>query len=308
MRIVFMGTPDFAAVNLAHLLEEGRQIAGVFTQPDKPVGRKQTLTAPPVKKIALEHNIPVYQPEKIRDGQALEIIKQLLPDIIVVVAYVKILPKEILELPRYGCVNVHGSLLPKYRGAAPIQWSVINGDKLAGVTTMYMAQGLDTGDMILKVCTSIGENETSGELYDRLAHLGAQCLSDTLRMIEQGNAPREKQDEDLATYAPMLDKEIAKLDFTKSAQQVHNLIRGLSPWPVAITWLEGKKMKVHQAVKVSGYQGEPGTVLDDKRLIIGCIDGAVELLSIQMEGGKRMLASDFLRGHPVKKGTKLGLR
>ena len=252
MRIVFMGTPEFAQASLQKLIETGHNIVGVFTQPDKPKGRGYKLVAPPVKELALEHNIPVYQPEKMKDGTALSILKELNPDLIAVVAYGRILPKDILELPKYGCINVHGSLLPKYRGAGPIQWSVIDGEPVTGVTTMYMGEGLDTGDMILKKETPIGENETYGELHDRLKEIGAEALVETIALIEQGKAPREKQDDSLSSYAPILDKKIAKLDFNKPAQQLHNLIRGLSPWPVAHTTVGGKLLKVHRAVLSSG--------------------------------------------------------
>ena len=300
MKIVFMGTPEFAEASLQKLLETDHQIVGVFTQPDKPKGRGYKLVAPPVKELALAHNIPVFQPQKMRDGTALEILQELQPDLIAVVAYGKILPKEILELPRYGCINVHGSLLPKYRGAGPIQWSVINGESVTGVTTMYMGEGLDTGDMILKKETPIGENETYGELHDRLKEIGAQALVDTIELIEQGKAPREVQDDSLSSYAPMLDKQIARLDFTKDAQTLHNLIRGLSPWPVAHTTVDGKLLKVHRAVLASG-KGQPGEVIDSKKFIVACKEGALELLEVQLEGGKRMKGEDFLRGRKPKK-------
>lgn len=300
MKIVFMGTPEFAEASLQKLLETDHQIVGVFTQPDKPKGRGYKLVAPPVKELALAHNIPVFQPQKMRDGTALEILQELQPDLIAVVAYGKILPKEILELPRYGCINVHGSLLPKYRGAGPIQWSVINGESVTGVTTMYMGEGLDTGDMILKKETPIGENETYGELHDRLKEIGAQALVETIELIEQGKAPREVQDDSLSSYAPMLDKQIARLDFTKDAQTLHNLIRGLSPWPVAHTTVNGKLLKVHRAVLADG-KGQPGEVIDSKKFIVACKEGALELLEVQLEGGKRMKGEDFLRGRKPKK-------
>ena len=300
MKIVFMGTPEFAEASLQKLLETDHQIVGVFTQPDKPKGRGYKLVAPPVKELALAHNIPVFQPQKMRDGTALEILQELQPDLIAVVAYGKILPKEILELPRYGCINVHGSLLPKYRGAGPIQWSVINGESVTGVTTMYMGEGLDTGDMILKKETPIGENETYGELHDRLKEIGAQALVETIELIEQGKAPREVQDDSLSSYAPMLDKQIARLDFAKDAQTLHNLIRGLSPWPVAHTTVDGKLLKVHRAVLASG-KGQPGEVIDSKKFIVACKEGALELLEVQLEGGKRMKGEDFLRGRKPKK-------
>lgn len=299
MKIVFMGTPEFAESSLAALIASRHEVIGVFTQPDKPKGRGYKLVAPPVKELALAHNIPVYQPQKMRDGQALSILQQLNPDLIAVVAYGKILPKEILELPRFGCINVHGSLLPKYRGAGPIQWSVINGEKVTGVTTMYMGEGLDTGDMILKKETPIGENETYGELYDRLKEIGAQALLETLDLIEQGKAQPQKQDDALSSYAPMLDKKIAKLNFDTPAPVLHNLIRGLSPWPVAHTTFHGKLLKVHRSLlhDPDGQRGEPGAVLDSKKLIVACKEGSLELLEVQMEGGKRMKGEDFMRGH-----------
>lgn len=308
MKIVFMGTPEFAESSLAALLSSRHQVVGVFTQPDKPKGRGYKLVPPPVKELAMAHSIPVYQPQKMRDGEALSILQELQPDLIAVVAYGKILPKEILELPKYGCINVHGSLLPKYRGAGPIQWSVINGEPVTGVTTMYMGEGLDTGDMILKKETPIGENETYGELHDRLKEIGAQALLETLDLIEEGKAPRVKQDDSLSSYAPMLDKKIAKLDFTKPAAELHNLIRGLSPWPVAHTTCNGKLLKVHRAILhdrdgSSGGGNKPGAVIDRKKLIVACGQGSLELLEVQLEGGKRMSGEDFLRG---RKPEQLG--
>lgn len=305
MRIVFMGTPDFAVPSLQRLLDDGYEIAGVFTQPDKPKGRGYKLAPPPVKELALQHQLPVFQPEKMKDGTALGILQELAPELIVVVAFGRLLPKEILELPRYGCVNVHGSLLPKYRGAAPVQWSVLNGDQTAGVTTMYMAEGLDTGDMILSRSVEVGPDETSGELYARLADLGADALSETVRLIAKGEAPRTPQDDTASCYAPMLTKELARIDFTKSAAEVLNLVRGMNPWPVAHTLLGGKLLKVYRARIVDG-SGALGCVVDSHRLIVACSNGAVELLEIQAEGSKRMLAADYLRGHPVAAGSFLG--
>jgi len=305
MKIVFMGTPEFAVPSLEQLVQDGHQVAGVFTQPDKPKGRGYKLMAPPVKEKAQEYGIPVYQPEKMRDGEALKLLRALAPELIVVVAYGRILPKEILQLPPKGCINVHGSLLPKYRGAGPIQWSVINGEAVTGVTTMYMAEGMDTGDMILSRSVPVGEDETSGELFDRLAVLGAEALSETVRLIAGGNAPRTPQDDAQASRASMLTKEMAVIDWSKSAREVHNLIRGMNPWPTAHTRLGGKVLKVHRSRVVEGA-GEPGIVLDGKRLIVGCGEGAVELVEIQPEGSRRMPAADYLRGHPVETGTRLG--
>lgn len=260
---------------------------------------------PPVKELALERGLPVYQPAKMRDGEALSILRELSPELVVVVAYGKILPKEILELPKYGCVNVHGSLLPRWRGAAPIQWSVIAGDAEGGVTTMYMAEGLDTGDMILRRATPIGPDETSDELYGRLAALGAQALSETVTLIAEGRAPREPQDDAASCYAPMLSKELAEIDFSKPAREVHNLVRGMNSWPVAHTTLGGKLLKVYRTRAAQG-KGAPGELLGGKSFTVACGEGAVELVEIQAEGGRRMNAADYLRGHPVAAGTRLG--
>lgn len=299
MRLLFMGTPEFAVPCLARLIADGYEIAGVFTQPDKPKGRGHKLAPPPVKELALQHNLPVYQPEKLRDGRALEIFRSLKPDLAVVVAYGRILPKELLEVPPFGCINVHGSLLPKYRGAAPIQWSVLNGDPSGGITTMYMAEGLDSGDMILQEETPIGENETSGELYERLSQMGASLLLETVKRVLAGNAPRIPQEESQATLAPMLEKSMGQLDFSKPAFAVHKWICGMNPWPAAFTLLDGMPVKVYRSHIVQG-EGEPGTILPGKGLTIACGQGAVELLEIQAQGGKRMAAADYLRGHPLQ--------
>ena len=306
MRIVFMGTPDFAAAILERLVETGRNVVGVFSQPDKPVGRKQIVTPTATKVVAEKYGIPVFQPAKLRDGTALEIMKELSPDLTVVAAYGKILPKEILDVSPLGNVNVHGSLLPKYRGAAPIQWSVINGDKVTGVTTMYMAEGMDTGDMILKLETKIGEDETSGELFERLAKLGADSIEKTLEIFDKGEVPREAQDESEATYAPMLKKEMGEIDFTKPAGEIKNLVRGMSPWPTAYAFLDGKSIKIHKAAAVSGFSGAPGELLDEKRFIVACGDGAIEFLSVQPEGKSQMSGADFIRGRRTQKGTLFG--
>lgn len=306
MKIVFMGTPDFAAAILERLISTGRNVVGVFSQPDKPIGRKQIVEPTATKKIAEANGIPVFQPAKLRDGTALKIMKELAPDIAVVAAYGKILPKELLDVPKLGCVNVHGSLLPKYRGAAPIQWAVINGEKTTGVTTMYMAEGMDTGDMILKLETEIGEDETSGELFDRLAVLGADSIEKTLELFDNGNVPREPQNHDEATLAPMLKKEMGELNFNKNTKEIHNLVRGLSPWPVAFTFVDGKSLKVYDAKAAEGFSGEVGTLLDEKRFIVACGDGAVELLQVQPEGKKQMSGSDFIRGKRLVKGAFIG--
>ena len=305
MKIVFMGTPDFAVPPLQALLRADHEIIGVFTQPDKPKGRGYQLASPPVKELALKHGIPVYQPKTLRDGEALSLLRELAPELVVVVAYGKILPKELLELPRYGCVNVHASLLPKYRGAGPIQWSVLNGETETGVTTMYMAEGLDTGDMILKQSLRILPDETADELHDRLSLLGAQVLLETVRLIGEGKAPRTPQDDSLSCYAPMLSKELSLIDFSKPAQEIHNQIRGLSSWPAAYLMLGGKRLKVYRS-RLAELTGKPGVLLDSKRLIVGCGDGrSVELLEVQPDGGKRMAGSDFLRGRQLAIDTEL---
>lgn len=308
MKIVFMGTPDFAVTSLTKLLNDPfYEVAAVFTQPDKPVGRKRILTPPPVKAEAAAHGIRVYQPVTMRDGKAAEILRGIAPDVIVVVAYGKILPQEVLEIPAQGCVNVHGSLLPKYRGAAPIQWAVLNGEKTAGVTTMLMDAGLDTGDMLLKAEIPIGENENYGELFLRLADIGADLLDATLKGMDAGTIKREKQDNALAVYAPMLDKSMCPIDWSKSAQEVHNQIRGLCPWPIATTVLNGKVLKVYASLLcVETISGKAGEVLESgKKLVVACGSGAVELTQVQYDGGKRMAIQDFLRGHSVKVGEIL---
>ncbi|EEG29634.1 methionyl-tRNA formyltransferase [[Clostridium] methylpentosum DSM 5476] len=306
MKLVFMGTPDFAAASLQRLIDSGKhEILAVYTQPDKPKGRGYKLAPPPVKVLALEHGIPVFQPVSLKEESVLEQLEAFSPDLIAVVAYGRILPSAVLELPKFGCVNLHGSLLPKYRGAAPIQWSVLNGDPVAGVTTMYMAEGLDTGDMILKAETEIGADETSSELYDRLAQIGAGLLLETFDQIEAGTAPRTPQDDALSCYAPMLSREMSLVDFSQPASKVHNLIRGLSDWPAAHATIGGKKLKIFQSTLAEGYRGEPGELLDSKRFVVGCGDGAVELLSVQFEGSKRMSGRDFLNGKRIAQGEFL---
>lgn len=305
MKIVFMGTPQFAVPCLARILDDGHQVVGVFSQPDKPQGRGYKLTPPPVKELALSRCVPVFQPQKLRDGEALSILKELAPDLIVVVAYGKILPVDILELPPLGCINVHGSLLPRYRGAAPIQWSVINGDKTTGVTTMYMAEGMDTGDMILKAETEIGAEETAGELYERLSVLGASCLAQTLTLIEQGKAPRQPQDDALATHAPMLEKCTGRLDFSKSADTLYNQIRGCSPWPGAFTHIQGRMLKVHRVRVHNDLQGKPGQVIDCQRFIVACGQGALEFLEVQPQCKGRMTGPQFLCGCRAPAGEDL---
>lgn len=308
MRIVFMGTPDFAVPCLEKLIDMGEQVVGVFTQTDKPVGRKQILTPSDVKVCAIEHNIPVFQPKTLRNGEALDILRQLEPELIVVTAYGKILPEEIINYPKYGCINIHASLLPKYRGAAPIQWSVINGDSVTGVTSMQMDVGLDTGDIILQSETEIGENETAGELFDRLKIIGADVLEKTVVLIKKGELKRIKQDDEKATYVTQLDKTFSPVDFNKTAAEIHNKVRGLNPWPVASFVLENTRFKLWET-RVSGKTDKaPATVIEsDGRLIVACADGtSIELLTVQPDGKKKMSASDFLRGHKIEKGVLMG--
>lgn len=306
MRIVFMGTPDFAVPSLQALIDAGHDVCAVYTQPDKPQGRKQILTAPPVKTLALEHDIPVFQPNTLKNEDEQARLRELAPEVIIVVAYGKLLPKAVLDIPPHGCINVHGSLLPRWRGAAPIQWAVIAGDEMAGVTTMQMAEGLDTGDMLLTYETKVGEKETAGELFDRLAQSGAELLTETLVKLDE-ITPRP-QDDAQSCYAHMLDKQMAVIDWSKSAHEIDCLIRGLNPWPIALTTLSGERLKVFAAEKAAG-NGEPGTVLEadpKKGLTVACGEGALKLTEIQLVGGKRMKATDFLRGHVIEVGTKLG--
>ena len=304
MRIVFMGTPDFAEASLKKLIDEKFDVVGVFTQPDKPKGRGMELSFSPVKELALASGLPVYQPVKMRDGTAYEEIKALSPDILVVVAYGRILPDEILALPKYGAVNVHGSLLPKYRGAAPIQWAVLNGDKVTGVSTMYLASEMDTGDVIYTAETEIGEFETSGELFDRLMVMGAQLLAKTLRDIEKGIAPRTPQDHSKASYVSQLDKSLSPIDWNKSPRSVVKWIYGLQPWPVATMEMEGKTYRVFAAEYTDNKTHKaPGQIVaaGEKGIEVACGDGETVLRTqLQAPGKKRMAAADFLRGHPIK--------
>ncbi len=308
MKIVFMGTPDFAKESLEAVYNAKQEVLAVVTNPDRPKGRGMKLVASPVKEFAIEKDLKIYQPEKIKKNEEfIEEIKKLKPDVICVVAYGKILPKEILEIPRLGCVNVHGSLLPKYRGAAPIQWSVLNGDKTTGVTTMYMDIGMDTGDMILKEETEIGEDETTGELWERLAKIGANLLVETLNQIENGTAPRIPQGEDFS-IAPMLDKEMSKIDWkNKSAKEIKNLVRGLNPIIGTYSYLDGKKIKIWKVDVFPDNDSdvEKGTVVksDSKDgLYIKAKDGIIKVIEIQGENSKKMPIQDFLRGNKIEEG------
>lgn len=307
MRIVFMGTPEFAATCLERLISDGCEVVAAFSQPDRPKGRGNKLLPTPVKELAESHDIPVFQPEKLRDGTALAKLSELGPELIVVVAYGRILPREILELPKFGCINVHASLLPKLRGAAPIQRAIINGDAKTGVTTMFMAEELDAGDVIMSTETEIGENETSGELFTRLAKLGADALAETVGLLENGTAPRKKQDDNLATFAPMIDKKLATLDFTMEPRELCNLVRGLNPSPMAFARMDGKILKVLASKVNTEYNGKPGEVLDAKRLIVGCKNGAVELVTVCPEGKKPMSGEEFARGKRLSGGEMFTL-
>ena len=302
MRVVFMGTPDIAATCLKKILADGFDVVGVYTQPDRPKGRGMKLVASPVKEVAVAAGIPVFQPENFREEETVEQLRALQPDICAVVAYGRILPQKVLDVPKYGCINIHASLLPKYRGSAPYQWAVLDGLTETGVTAMYLTREMDAGDIIDVSKTPIGENETAGELLNHLAVLGAELLSRTLTRFESGKVPATPQDALGVSYAPMLDKSMCPIDWTKTAQQVHNHVRGLHPWPVATMELQGKTFKVHATRVVEG-SGKPGEILGLTKtgLRIACGEGAVEIISLQAEGGKRMAAPDYFRGHPLER-------
>lgn len=296
-----MGTPDIAATCLQKILADGFDVVGVYTQPDRPKGRGMKMVASPVKQTAVAANIPVFQPENFREEETVQQLRDLKPDVCAVVAYGRILPQKVLDIPTFGCINIHASVLPKYRGSAPYQWAVLDGLKETGVTAMYLCREMDAGDIIDVSRTPIGENETAGELLDRLAVLGADLLSKTLARFDSGEkivgTPQNPAE---VSYAPMLDKTMCPIDWTKSARQVHDHVRGLHPWPVATMELQGKLFKVHETRVVSG-SGEPGSILELNKngLVIACGEGAVEIRSLQAEGGKRMAAPDYFRGHPL---------
>ena len=303
MRVVFMGTPDIAATCLKKLLADGFDVVGVFTQPDRPKGRGMKMVYSPVKEVALAAGLPVFQPENFRGDEPVEQLKALEPDIVAVVAYGRILPQRVLDIPAKGCVNIHASLLPQYRGSAPYQWAVLDGQKETGVSAQHMVLQMDAGDVIDVARTAIDENETAGELLDRLAVLGADLLSRTLARFEKGNVEALRQNEAEVTFAPMLDKNMCPIDWTKTARQVHNHVRGLHPWPVATAELGGTKFKIHQTVVLENAPAAaPGTILGLTKtgLQVACGDGAVEIRSLQAEGGKRMAAPDYFRGHPLE--------
>ena len=308
MRLLFMGTPDFAVPSLEALIAAGHTVCGVFCQPDKPKGRGMKLTPPPVKVRAQAHGIPVFQPVKLRDGTALAQIRALAPELIVVAAYGRILPQEILDAPSLGCINVHSSLLPKYRGAAPINWAILNGDGETGVTIMHMAAALDAGDIIAQTATLIGPDETAPQLTARLADLGGRLLVETVTKIENGTAARIPQEDGKVTLAPMLGRELSPMDFTRTAQALHDQVRGLTPWPAAVTVVSGVRCKV-LATAVETGTGSAGAVLEagNAGLLCACGEGtALRILELQPDGGKRMRSADYLRGHPVAVGELLG--
>ena len=308
-----MGTPDFAVSSLERLIAEGHEVVGVFTQPDKPKGRKHILTPPPVKECALLHHIPVYQPESLKRGEAMPILEQAQPDVIVVAAFGMLLKSDVLDFPKYGCINVHASLLPKYRGAAPINACILNGETETGVTTMLMNEGLDTGDILLSETVAIGENETAGELFDRLAVLGGTVLAKTLEAIEAGTLTRTPQDDAQSCYAGMLSKADSPVDWTRTAQEVHNRIRGLSPWPGALTTRDGSPLKLHRSVlapecsdEMTGCSEAGALFAEQGRLFVRCGDGNyVELLEVQPHGSRAMDTKSYLLGHPVEAGQSV---
>ena len=306
MRILFMGTPEFAVASLKRLVEDGHDVCGVFTQPDKPKNRGMKMMFSPVKEYALSQDLAVYQPLKMRDGEALGIVEELQPELIVVAAYGRILPEEILNVPQYGSINVHSSLLPQYRGAAPINWAILDGLDATGVTIMYMAKELDAGDIIHTVETAIDIDETAQELTMRLAELGAQALSETVDMLAAGTAVRTPQDHSKHTYAPMLSKALSPIDWTKSARRIHDQVRGLIPWPCASTVVGGKNVKVFKTTFGAETAAAPGTVVSAGKqgIEIACGDGkTLYITQLQAEGGKRMAAADYLRGHSVQVGV-----
>ena len=301
MRVVFMGTPDIAATCLKKIIADGFEVVGVYTQPDRPKGRGMKMVMSPTKEVALANGIPVFQPENFRADEDVQALADLNPDVCAVVAYGRILPQRVLDIPAKGCVNIHASILPEYRGSAPYQWAVLDGKTETGVTAQHMVREMDAGDIIDVAKTPIGENETAGELLDRLAVLGADLLSRTLTAFAEGTVSRIPQDPAGISFAPMLDKTMCPIDWNKTARQVHNHVRGLHPWPVATMELKGKKFKVHATRIVDGH-GQPGEILGLTKtgLRIACGEGAVEVIPLQAEGGKRMAAPDYFRGHPLE--------
>ena len=308
MKIIFMGTPDFAAASLEALIDSRHEIQAVVTQPDKPKGRKGELTPSPVKVVAEEKGIKVYQPLKVRDEEFVKTLRAYNPDVIVVVAFGQIIPLSILKMPKFGCVNIHGSLLPKYRGAAPIQWAVLDGEKETGITTILMDEGIDTGDILLKKTIKIDADETSGSLFDKLMALGAKTILETLDELEKGSLTPTKQGESPTAYAKMLTKTMGLIDFTKPAKELDCFVRGMDPWPSAYTLLSGKTLKLWKVRAVEGG-GKAGSVIEigKESFTIACGEGAIEVLEVQLEGKKRMRAGDFLKGSTLNIGQELGV-
>lgn len=307
LRVIFMGTPQFACPTLQRLIDRGDEIPAVVTQPDRPKGRGQKSVPPPVKELAERHGLPVLQPIKVRAPEFIDSVREMNPDVVVVVAFGQILPKALLEIPRYGCINVHASLLPRYRGAAPLNWCIINGEIETGVTTMLMDVGLDTGDMLLKKATPIDPDEDTSSLHDRLSLIGADLLHETLDLLVQGKLVPEKQDDALSCYAPMLKKEDGLIDWTRDARTIRNLVRGMTPWPGAFTYLDGKLVKVYRA-RIGEGKGTPGTVLAAGRdgIEVACGGGSLLLDELQLEGKKRLPVRDFLAGCRITPGTAFG--
>ena len=311
MNIIFMGTPEFAVPSLEMLINEGYKVIAVVTQPDKPKGRGNKLAAPPVKEFALKHDITVLQPSKIKTPEFVEQIRELSPDLLVTAAYGKIISKEMLDVPTLGCINVHGSLLPKYRGAAPIQWSIINGEKVTGITTMFTDVGLDTGDILLKRELEIGSDMTAGELHDAMSVLGAEVLKDTLIKLKSGTLVRMPQDDAMSSYAPIITKEVGLIDWNKTVQQVHNTVRGTNPWPGAYTFLNESKMRIWKTCIAEFDNNQkhcPGEIVraDDEGVLVKCSDGYIMVQELQFDSSKRMKVSDYIRGHKISIGEKLG--
>lgn len=309
MKVLFMGTPEIAATVLKAIIDSKHEVVGVVTQEDKPKGRGKTLAMPPVKEVALEHGIEVFQPARIKEDTAISRLREFDADIFVVAAYGKILSKEILEMPKYGCINVHASLLPKYRGAAPIQWSIIDGEKLTGITIMQMDEGLDTGDMLFKSVVEIADDDTADTLYDKLSECGASLITEALDRIEASDIHPVKQDNTQATYAKILDKSLGKLNFAKNADEIERLVRGLNSWPGTFTYINGKTLKIWEvALTDMPSNGEPGTVhsVFGGRAFVNTKDNALELVSVQLEGKKRMDVKSFLLGYKISEGEKLG--
>jgi methionyl-tRNA formyltransferase len=306
LRTVFMGTPDFALQTLQGLIDAGCKMVGVYTQPDRPKGRGKKLAPPPVKELAQKYDIPVYQPLRLRQPEAVAELEALAPDLIVVVAYGQILPKSVLEIPAHGCINVHASLLPKYRGAAPINKAIIDGETETGITTMFMDVGLDTGDMLVKKTLAIGPEETAGELHDRLASLGRETMEETLRQLCAGTLQRDVQNDEQSTYASMMKKEDGRIDWSRSAQEIHNHVRGLDPWPGAYTTINGELLKLAETSSEAA-EGKPGSVIeaDKDGVCVACGSGSLRIQLLQLAGRKRLAAADFLRGCPLEAGAMM---